>query len=159
MAIVPYKTATQGASGQTVVLFELKTNVNVAGTGLYSFSGQAKLELIAAYGLSNQKVLVVLTDLASSALVYELVFVVASQSFELIEYVVNLSQNGVDKVMFKRLRCQMKKIWPGKTSLPDFGSSLPPGSSERCRLVSQLMSSVHTETDYPPINHYSHMYA
>ena len=83
MAIVPYKTATQGASGQTVVLIELKTDENVAGTGLYSFSSHAKLGLIAAYGLSNQKVLVVLTDLASSALVYELVFVVASQKLRI----------------------------------------------------------------------------
>ena len=184
LAIVPHKTADEGAAGQSVVLFELKTDGNVTANGLYSFSNQAKLELIAAYGLSNQKVLVVLTDLASSALVYELVFVATSQSFQLIQYTVNLSQmahlvatylsikaipnagyvameedeNGVDKVMFKRLKMSNEEnlAWE---NFVDFGSSLPPGSSERCYLVSQLMSSFHAERDYPPINNYSHMYA
>ena len=94
-----------------MVLFELKTDVNVAGTGLYSFSSQAKLELIAAYGLSNQKVLVVLTDLASSALVYELVFLVASQSFELIGYVVNLSQMAYLVTTYLFIRQGQTECW------------------------------------------------
>ena len=90
------------------------------------------------------------------------------KSFELIEYVVNLSQmaylvttylsskakpnasyvaveedeNGGDKVMFKRLKMSNEENLAWENFI-DFGSSLPPGSSERRRLVSQLMSSFH----------------
>mmetsp|Transcript_8441 Transcript_8441/g.7565 ORF Transcript_8441/g.7565 Transcript_8441/m.7565 type:complete len:162 (-) Transcript_8441:323-808(-) len=76
IAVVPYKTNMFGAQFQLCILFELKTNEQVLSNGgLDSFSSQAILKLIASWCLSHQRVMVVLTDLCSTALVYEFEFI------------------------------------------------------------------------------------
>jgi hypothetical protein len=182
LAIVPYKTAKSGAMFQTVALIELKSEINVQQAGgLFSFSNQAKLELISAWCLSHQRVLVVLTDLVSGAMVFELNYEPTNESFGLIEYSVSLSQMAflvttylttkvkpdanylpIDddefskpKLVFKRNKLSYEDdiAWE---NFKDFGSMLQPGSLERCQLVAQLMSSFES---HHPISNYSHMYA
>ena len=182
LAIVPYKTAKSGAMFQTVALVELKSEMNVQkAEGLYSFSSQAKLELIASWCLSHQRVLVVLTDLVSGAIVFELSYDPRNESFGLIEYRVSLSQMAflvttylttkvkpdasylpidddefsIPKLVFKRTKLSHEDniAWE---NFKDYGSMLPPGSIERCQLVAQLMSSF--ESHHPPMSNYSHMY-
>jgi len=94
VVIVPYKTALSGIKNQICVLFELKTEENVRVHGLDSFSCQAKLELVAGWSLSHQRVMVVLTDLVSDCLVYELTYSEVNINYDLLEYHASLCEMG-----------------------------------------------------------------
>jgi hypothetical protein len=176
VAIVPFKTATSGVKFQLCVLFELKTDGAVLKDGLEASFAQAKLELIAAWCLSHQQCMVVLTDITSRALVYDLTHTAATGGFQLIEYDCNLSQmaqlvteflsnstladatyipnegNPISEPKLAFKRCKLSPI--DSLALDDFlmyGQFLPPGSKERCDMVSQFTCH--------PIDEYYHMYS
>jgi len=164
-----------------VYYLNLKTEKNVEEKGLHKFKNQAMLELIAACSISNQKVLVVLTDLVTGAMVYELRFNIECQSFSLSEYEANLDQMAVlvanylsDAVVpdakyvprddtdekgqaacaWKRLKLSHDEDI-GLETFDDFGRDLEPGSDERRQLASQIFYSRMLSR---PITDYMHMY-
>jgi len=176
VAVVPFKTASSGVKFQLCVLFELKTDGAVLRDGLEVSFAQAKLELIAAWCLSHQRCMVVLSDISSRALVYELSYTAATNGFQLIEYDCNLSEmahlvteflssatladatyvpiegNPISEPKLAFKRCKLSPI--DSLALQDFlmyGQFLPPGSKERCDMVSQFT--------YHPIEEYYHMYS
>jgi hypothetical protein len=94
LIIVPFKTAQEGYRQQISVVFELKTdeNVRISG-GLQSFFPQGLCQLLAARVSSYQpKILVVVTDLASEAAVFQLTYDKTHGSFNVIKTLCTLSE-------------------------------------------------------------------
>ncbi len=90
LVVVPFKTALRGLSQLISVLFELKTDS--AGT-LENFVPQGGCELLAARILSYQpKVLAVVTDLCSGAIVLQFDYDRSYRSFKVIETFCTLSE-------------------------------------------------------------------
>ena len=97
VAIVPYKTAKSGIDTCICVLFEIKTsdNVNKRNERLKYFEPQAQVELLASRCLSDQPgVLVVLSDLATGAILYSIEYDVEYEGFNVVEQEATLDEMG-----------------------------------------------------------------
>lgn len=103
IAVVPYKTANAGIKNAICVLWEIKSEQNVAqySDGLKHFQPQASIELLAARCLSDQPdVLVVLSDLDSGALLLKIAYNETFKQFDVVEYTATLDQMGVMVAQF-----------------------------------------------------------
>jgi hypothetical protein len=94
--IVPFKTAKAGYRKAICVLFEIKTEVNMM-KGRDQFESQCFVELLAARCISDQPcVLVVLTDLVSGAMLFEVEYVEEHKGFNVLHDTVTLDQVGTN---------------------------------------------------------------
>ena len=100
MIIVPYKAAKAGYRKGICVLFELKSDVNME-KGLEHFESQCFVELLAARCVSDQPyVLVVLTDLVTGAMLFELEYTEKNKRFGALQAKVTLDQIGTNVANF-----------------------------------------------------------
>ena len=98
--IVPFKTAKAGYRKAINVIFEIKTEVNMT-KGRDQFESQCFVELLAARCISDQPyVLVVLTDLASEAVLFEIEYNERYKRFTVHQATVTLDQVGTNVANF-----------------------------------------------------------
>jgi hypothetical protein len=98
--IVPFKTAKAGYRKAINVIFEIKTEENMKN-GLDKFESQCFVELLAARCVSDQPyVLVVLTDLVSEAMLFEIEYDKTYKRFTVHQATVTLDQVGTNVANF-----------------------------------------------------------
>jgi hypothetical protein len=89
--IVPYTTACESYSACASVLFELKTSKVIEEAGFQRYVPQGLFEFLSARCLSNQPgVLVILTDLSSGAMSFDMSYVPEDNSFVVRKYTLTL---------------------------------------------------------------------
>lgn len=100
LIILPQKSARAGYGKSISVLFEMKTAENTK-EGLNNFESQCFVELLAARCISDQRyVLLVLTDLVSKSMLFEIEYSVEYKRFIVVQDAVTLDQVGTNVASF-----------------------------------------------------------